>query len=78
MINILIRRDKTYTTLLFYNLYFIKSSVKKKLLPPVSVYPGSRRPPAILSGRRNAPSFDRDVAPQGRLNGTTGLPVGLH
>ena len=41
--------------------------------------------PPILTGRRNAPSFDRlsrpytgDVAPQGRLNGTTGLPVGLH
>ena len=25
-----------------------------------------------------SPSFDRDVAPQEQLNGTTGLPVGLH
>ena len=38
----------------------------------------------MLSGRRNVPSFDRDVAPQGQLNGTCqaaagrGLPVGLH
>ena len=26
----------------------------------------------------NAPSCGRDVAPHGRLLGTTGLPVGLH
>jgi len=39
----------------------------------------------MLSGRKNTPSLDGlsrrqtgDVAPQGRLNGTTGLPVGLH
>ena len=33
--------------------------------------------PTILTGRRNAPSFGRDVAPQRRLTGTIGLPVGL-
>jgi len=32
----------------------------------------------MLSGGRNAPSLDRDVAPQGRLNGTMGMPVELH
>ena len=32
----------------------------------------------MLSGRKNASSLGRDVAPQGRLNGATALPVGLH
>jgi hypothetical protein len=40
------------------------------------VHPGSRR--LGPWPWRSAPSLERDVVPQGRLDGTTGSPVGLH
>ncbi len=40
-------------------------------LPRVSERRSSRQ-------QQNVPSFGRDVAPPGRLDGKTGLPVGLH